>query len=129
MIQLRILSGKMAGETVFARRFPFNVGRSPENDLCLEEDGVWDYHLAIGFDEAEGFLMGTAPDALTSVNGQLQPSARLQNGDVISFGSTKIQFWLAPAKQHGLRSLEIFIWLLLAGVTLAQIVMLLKLRH
>ena len=129
MIQLRILSGKMAGETILARRFPFNVGRAPENDLCLEDDGVWEYHLAIEFDKAEGFVMGTAPDALTAVNDQLQPSARLKNGDVISFGSTKIQFWLAPAKQRGLRSREIFIWLLLAGATVAQIVMLLKLRH
>jgi pSer/pThr/pTyr-binding forkhead associated (FHA) protein len=128
MIQLRILSGKMAGEIMFVRRFPFRIGRAPDNELCLEEDGVWDNHLAIWFEKADGFVLTTAPDAFTAVNDQPQQQARLGNGDVISFGSAKIQFWLAPATLRGLRLREVFVWLLLVGATLAQIVVLLKLR-
>ncbi len=63
------------------------------------------------------------------MNEEPQTSVRLRNGDVISFGSAKIQFWLAPAKLRGLKLREFFFWLLLAGLTLAQLVMLLKLRH
>ena len=128
MIQLRILSGKMAGEIIFVRHFPFRVGRSSQNDLCLDDDGVWDNHMAIGFDRSEGFLLEAAPDAFAAVNEQPQSNARLSNGDVISFGSAKLQFWLAPAKLRGLRLREAFVWLLLIGATLAQVALLLLLR-
>ena len=39
MIQLRILSGQTAGDTQVVRRFPFRIGRAPENDLRLEAAG------------------------------------------------------------------------------------------
>ncbi|MBW8863372.1 MAG: hypothetical protein JF609_00300, partial [Verrucomicrobia bacterium] len=91
-------------------------------------DGVWDSHLAIGFDRSEGFKLETAPDAFAAVNEQPQSNARLSNGDVISFGSAKLQFWLAPAKLRGLRLREAFVWLLLIGATLAQVALLLLLR-
>lgn len=127
MIQLRILSGKMAGEIIFVRHFPFHIGRSPQNDLCLDDDGVWDSHLAIDFERAEGYMLQTAPDAFAAVNEQPQQHARLGNGDVISFGSAKLQFWLAPATLRGLRLREAFVWLLLIGATIVQIVLLLAL--
>ena len=128
MIQLRILSGKLAGEIIFVRQFPFHVGRASQNELCLEDEGVWDNHLAIGFERQDGFMLTTAPDAFTAVNEQPQQNARLRNGDVISFGSAKIQFWLAPAKLRGLCLRESFVWLLLAALTLVQVLLLLKLR-
>ena len=121
MVQLRILSGKMAGDVQVVRHFPFRIGRSAENDLRLDDPGVWDSHLTLGFQKKEGFTLATAPDAFAAVNEQTQASARLRNGDIISFGSAKIQFWLAPAKMRGLRAREIFVWLLLAAVTAAQI--------
>ena len=55
MVQLQILSGKQAGALWVARRFPVHVGRAADNDLQLEEDGVWDEHLQLDFDPAEGF--------------------------------------------------------------------------
>jgi hypothetical protein len=128
MVQLRILSGKLAGEIIFARQFPFRIGRASQNELCLEDEGVWDNHLAIGFEKTDGFVLTTAPDAFTAVNEQPQQNTRLRNGDVISFGSAKIQFWLAPAKLRGLHLRESFVWLLLAGLTLVQILLMLKLR-
>jgi pSer/pThr/pTyr-binding forkhead associated (FHA) protein len=121
MVQLRILSGKMADEVQVVRHFPFRIGRSEENDLRLDDSGVWDSHLTLGFEKKEGFTLATAPDAFAAVNEQTQTSARLRNGDIISFGSAKIQFWLAPARMRGLRAREIFVWLLLASVTAAQI--------
>ncbi|MDR3459103.1 MAG: FHA domain-containing protein [Verrucomicrobiae bacterium] len=128
MIQLRVLSGKLAGEIIFVRQFPFRVGRGADNELCLEDEGVWDNHLAIWFEKQDGFVLTTAPDAFTAVNEQPQQNIRLRNGDVISFGSAKVQFWLAPAKLRGLRLREAMVWALLAGVTLVQVVLMLKLR-
>ena len=128
MIQLRILSGRLAGEIIFVRQFPFRIGRAPDNELCLEDAGIWDNHLAIWFEKQDGFVMTTAPDAFTAVNEQPQQNIRLRNGDVISFGSAKLQFWLAPAKLRGLQLREAFVWMLLAGLTVVQIVLMLKLR-
>jgi len=38
---LRILSGKMADDIQVVRHFPFRIGRSAENNLRLDEAGVW----------------------------------------------------------------------------------------
>jgi pSer/pThr/pTyr-binding forkhead associated (FHA) protein len=124
MVQLRILSGKMAGDTQVVRHFPFRIGRGPDNDLCLDDLGVWDNHLILGFQKREGFILETAPDTHAAVNEQPQSSVRLHNGDVISFGSAKIQFWLAPARLRGLRIRELFVWFLLAAVTVVQVLLL-----
>ena len=120
MIQLNILSGNKAGCRTVVRRFPFCVGRAAGNDLQLDDDGVWDSHFALEFQRNESFMLAAAPDALAAVNNEPVQNARLRNGDVISFGSVKIQFWLAAARQRGLRLRECFAWALLAAVTTAQ---------
>jgi hypothetical protein len=45
----------------------------------------------------------------------------LRNGDIITLGSAKLQFWLAAARQHSLHLREAFVCVLLAAVTGAQI--------
>ena len=127
MIQLRILSGQTAGDTVVVRRFPFRIGRAAENDLRLETPGVWDQHLKLEFQKAEGFLLHTAPETFAAVNEQPLTSARLRNGDIISFGSTKIQFWLAAPRQRGLSLREFSVWFLLAAITVFQFVLIYRL--
>ena len=120
MIQLNVLSGKAAGSQPVVRRFPFRVGRTAENDLRLDDEGVWDQHLTLDCRRDEGFSLATAPNALAAVNHQPVQTARLRNGDLITFGSVKVQFWLAAPRQRGLRLRELFVWMLLAGVTAAQ---------
>ncbi len=121
MVQLLILSGKMAGENHFIRHFPFLIGRSRENHLCLDDAGIWERHLKLVFQKKEGFTLETAAEALATVNGQPQKSTRLRNGDIISIGSAKIQFWLAPARLRGLGLREILVWLLVAAVIASQL--------
>jgi Inner membrane component of T3SS, cytoplasmic domain len=120
MVQLRILSGPMAGGLRVVRRFPFHVGRAADNELSLDAAGIWDYHFVLDLRRDEGFTLRTLDEAFAAVNDQPQTSARLRNGDIISFGSAKIQFWLAPTRQRGLRLRELFVWTLLALVTLGQ---------
>src|SRR4029077_16360073 len=105
------------------RRFPFRVGRAPENHLQLDDDGVWDRHLALEFQRNESFPLAVRPDALATVNNEPVQTAPLRNGDVISFGSVKIQFWLAAARQRGLRFREFFVWTLIILITLGQFVL------
>ena len=70
MIQLNILSGKKAGAQSVARHFPFRIGRAAQNDLQLEDDGVWDQHLVLEFQNHEGFNLTTSANALATVNGE-----------------------------------------------------------
>lgn len=121
MVQLRILSGPQAGGFQAVRRFPFRVGRAADNDLCLDAPGIWDHHFTLELRQNEGFTLQTLGQALAAVNNHPQTSARLRNGDIISFGSAKVQFWLSAPSQRGLRLRELFVWALLAVVTAAQI--------
>jgi pSer/pThr/pTyr-binding forkhead associated (FHA) protein len=124
MIQLNILSGKKAGNQPVARHFPFRIGRAAGNDLQLEDDGIWDQHLELEFQKQEGFKLATAANALATVNSQPVQNAILRNGDTITIGSVKLQFWLAAAKQRELRLREGFVWALLIFVTVSQFALL-----
>ena len=121
MIQLRILAGPKAGELQFVRRFPFHVGRASDNDLPLDAPGVWNYHFMLNLQPDAGFTLQTFDEAFATVNDQPQTAARLRNGDIISFGAAKLQFWLAAPRQRGLRLRELLVWALLATVTAVQI--------
>jgi hypothetical protein len=121
MIQLDILSGKKAGFQSAVRHFPFCIGRAAQNDLQLEDDGVWDRHLVLEFQKQDGFKLATCASALAAVNGETVQEKILRNGDTITIGSAKLQFWLAAARQRGLRLRENFVWALLICVTLGQL--------
>jgi pSer/pThr/pTyr-binding forkhead associated (FHA) protein len=125
MVQLRILSGPKAGGFQAVRRFPFRVGRAADNDLCLEAAGIWDHHFKLDLKRSQGFTLQTLDQALATVNDQPQAQTRLRNGDIISFGSAKVQFWLAAPAQRGLHLRETFVWLLLLLITLGQLLLIL----
>jgi len=121
MVQLKVLSGKKAGAAYVARRFPVRIGRAPAADLRLEEDGVWDQHLRLDLNAADGFHLSTQAGALATVNGALLPSTPLRNGDTIEIGALKIQFWLSDTRQRGLRLREWLTWAAIAVLCLGQI--------
>jgi pSer/pThr/pTyr-binding forkhead associated (FHA) protein len=127
MIELHILAGKKAGSQSVVRRFPFRVGRDSENDLQLNDDGTWGRHLTLEFQRREGFKLAAAPDALVMVNHQPVQNALLRNGDVITLGSVKLRFWLAAARQRGLRLREWSVWVLLIAVVLCQFLLIYRL--
>ena len=120
MIQLNVLSGKKAGSQPVVRRFPFHVGRAADNDLQLDDDGVWDQHLTLEFNRQDGFTLAVASNALAAINGKPVQTATLRSGDVITVGSARLQCWIAAARQRSLRGREAFVWLLLAAVTAGQ---------
>jgi len=123
ILQLSILSGKKAGATWVARRFPVRIGRAPSNDLQFDEEGVWNEHLTLEFDPAEGFLLQAHSHALVSVNGELVGRSFLRNGDVLELGALKLQFWLAETPQRGLRLREGLTWAGIVAVCLGQVVL------
>jgi pSer/pThr/pTyr-binding forkhead associated (FHA) protein len=121
MVQLKVLSGKKAGTTWVARRFPVRIGRSSATELQLEESGVWDQHLQLDFNPEEGIVLSAQPDALATVNGRPVRQIVLRNGDAIDIGSSRMQFWLSETRQAGLRIREGLTWAGIAAVSLGQI--------
>lgn len=116
MIQLNVLSGKMAGRIVRARRFPFRVGRASTADFRLESAGVWDQHFTLDCKLADGFTVTSGPEALTRLNGERVQRAVLHNGDILEIGCEKVQFWLGAPRQRGLAVREWLTWFGLALV-------------
>jgi hypothetical protein len=127
MVQLKILSGKMAGTERVARHFPFRIGRSPTADLQLEEAGVWDQHVELTFDATNGFILCAHSNALATINGQPLREAVLRNGDALEIGALKISFWLAETRQAGLRLREWLTWAAFALITAGQVVLIYRL--
>ncbi len=121
MIELKVLSGKQAGVSATARRFPFLVGRAADAGLRLEDEGVFDRHFSIQFKAREGFLLQSDANAVTAVNNQPTSEVRLRSGDIIQAGSASISFALSPMRQRSLGVREIFVWLMLGGLCLGQI--------
>ena len=121
MVQFKILSGKKAGFLWDARRFPVRIGRSPKSDLQLEEPGVWDEHLKIELQPAEGFTVETLPNAVATLNGQPIQHSLVRNGDTIEIGSVKLQFWLSEAQQRTQSVREVFVWTVIILICLVQI--------
>jgi len=121
MIQIKILSGIKAGSSWDARHFPVRIGRSAKSHLQLEEAGVWDDHLKLSQDRAEGFVLETHANALASINGQPVQRSILRNGDTIEVGSVKLQFWLSEPRQRGQVLRETFVWMLITAVCLGQV--------
>lgn len=124
MIQLNVLSGKTAGTSWVARRFPVRIGRAASSELRLDEEGVWERHVVLDFQPADGFWLKTQPSALARVNGRLVEQTLLRNGDTIEMGAVRIQFWLGRARQAGLALGEALSWGVILALSLVQVAML-----
>ncbi len=111
MVRLQILSGSKAGLAYEASSFPLAIGRAAAGSITLEDSGVWEQHFQISLDLAEGFFLEVIPPALASVNGQPVDRVLLRNGDIISAGSAKLQFWLQETRQLSLRVREVGTWI------------------
>jgi predicted component of type VI protein secretion system len=121
MVQLNILSGKKAGTSWGARRFPVQIGRSADCSLQLDDAGVWDRHLQIDLVRGEGFVVTTHANALLSIGGQPVQRQALRNGDTLVIGAVSLQFWLARTRQSGLGFREVLTWGAIGAISLAQV--------
>ena len=129
MVRLDVLSGKKAGTTWVARRFPVQLGRSARSDFQSEEPGVWEQHAGIVANADEGWVLEAQGEASVSVNGKPARRAVLRNGDAIDLGSLRLRFWLADVRQTGLGFREWLVWTILLTVTAAQVALLFWLRR
>lgn len=119
MFLLTVLTGKLAGQFLLVRRFPFRVGRSAGNEARLEEEGVWKRHCEL-VREGNTCVIRSIETALVTLNGETVTKAALRNGDEIQIGGAKLRFGLAPVALKGLAAREAAVWVFLAVVFLTQ---------
>ncbi len=123
MIQLNILSGKKAGANRRPAVFLSASGARREMNCNWKTTASGTGTLHWNFKKGTGFNLATSANALATVNGEPVLEKILRNGDIITVGSVKLQFWLAAAQQRGLRLRENFVWALLVFVTLGQFIL------
>lgn len=128
MLQFKALSSDSPGASWVASHFPFTIGRAGSSHLRLEQAGVWDRHAIVELDAEEGFVLVGQAGALLRVNGESVERARLHNGDVIECGGARLQCWLAEVQRKDQRVREALLWIGLVLLTIAQVVIILKLR-
>ncbi len=124
MLQLHILSGKLAGQTIVSRQFPFRVGQAAGNELVLNDAGVQSQHFQIELTSDDGFALQTQSRSTVALSGQpCVQHAPLRNGDIIEAGAVKMQFCLSPTHQRSLVPREVSTWTALLLLCLAQAVL------
>jgi len=98
MIRLDILDA--AGGAPRTLRFDqprLSVGSDPENDLCLQGEGVLARHAVIDVSDHQGTLIPETADADLRINGQpINESCLLEPGDEITLGSVRLVYRLVP---------------------------------
>ena len=121
MIQLQVLSGKLAGTIGVARRFPFRLGRSATADLRLEDAGVWDQHALLELKLPEGLGIQVHDNAMTTLNGERIQRSLLRPGDLLEVGAVKLRISLSETRQPSLQGREFLTWLFLILLCLGQV--------
>jgi pSer/pThr/pTyr-binding forkhead associated (FHA) protein len=91
---LRIQNGGFEGMTYELGPEPTVIGRNPNTDITLLDEGISREHALIEFDESKGAF--TIEDLQstngTKVNGKRIRSRSLTDGDEIAIGQTSFKF-------------------------------------
>jgi len=96
---LRFVSGEHQGETVILRRPTIAVGRALDNDVVIDPAEVSRHHAKIEYRNGVYELTDLESTNGTMVNGRRVATARLNDGDMITFGTVVMELlpYAAPA--------------------------------
>lgn len=95
-----IISGPMKGSVRLMNAPQFEVGRSPECAFVIVNDPKCSRKHALITCDGHGCEVLSLNDKnLVSVNGRAVERARLNDGDVVTFGETEVQFNLTTVSQ------------------------------
>ncbi len=96
---LLILNGGFEGMSYELSSEETLIGRNPNTDITLLDEGISREHAVVSFDEESGTY--TVEDLQstngTKVNGKRVRSAALAHGDKLEIGHTLFQFHLPPS--------------------------------
>lgn len=120
MVQFTSLAGPTAGTSWVVRRLPACLGRSPQCQVQIATEGVWDQHARVSLTNRSHIVLTVLGQALAYVNGQPVQQTVLRNGDIVELGAAKLLFSLSPTRPRSLVWREVLTWLGLAAMVVGQ---------
>ena len=121
MVELRVVSGRSAGQRTAILQFPFVIGRSSKAGLSLSDPGVWEQHASITQSDDGSFFIRPERGAVLNFEGAGITERRLRNGDCFDCGAAKVRFWISSATPRSLIRREATVWAVIASVVLLEI--------
>ncbi|HWO13136.1 MAG TPA: GGDEF domain-containing protein [Polyangiaceae bacterium] len=83
----------------------FGIGRHPDNQACVDDDGISRFHARISIDKTKYWVEDLGSSNGTYINGRRITSCELNNGDTLNLGP-RVAFRFSAATEHEERALK-----------------------
>lgn len=83
----------------------FGLGRHPDNQACIDDDGISRFHARISIDKTRYWVEDLGSSNGTYINGRRITSCELNNGDTLNLGP-RVSFRFSAATEHEERVLK-----------------------
>ena len=94
-----------AGQVLKLSGDRFGLGRHPDNQACVDDDGISRFHARISIDKTKYWVEDLGSSNGTYINGRRITSCELNNGDTLNLGP-RVSFRFSAATEHEERVLK-----------------------
>jgi diguanylate cyclase (GGDEF)-like protein len=94
-----------AGQVLKLAGDRFGLGRHPDNQACIDDDGISRFHARISIDKSKYWVEDLGSSNGTYINGRRITSCELSNGDTLNLGP-RVSFRFSAATEHEERVLK-----------------------
>ncbi len=94
-----------AGQVIKLSGDRFGLGRHPDNQACIDDDGISRFHARISIDKTKYWVEDLGSSNGTYINGRRITSCELNNGDTLNLGP-RVSFRFSAATEHEERVLK-----------------------
>jgi two-component system, cell cycle response regulator len=94
-----------AGQVIKLSGDRFGLGRHPDNQACVDDDGISRFHARISIDKSKYWVEDLGSSNGTYINGRRVTSCELNNGDTLNLGP-RVSFRFSAATEHEERVLK-----------------------
>ena len=85
-------AGPRMGQTVYMGTETLNIGRSPDNDIVVDDPTVSRHHARVAFDGNQYFVEDLSSTAGTTINGRKVGRGAVPGGGTVKLGDTEFVF-------------------------------------
>jgi two-component system cell cycle response regulator len=96
---------KNAGQVLKLDGQKFGLGRHPDNQACIDDDGISRFHARISIDGNKFWVEDLGSSNGTYINGRRITSCEMNNGDTLNLGP-RVAFRFSAATEHEERALK-----------------------
>jgi two-component system cell cycle response regulator len=94
-----------AGQVIKLTGDRFGLGRHPDNQACVDDDGISRFHARISIDKTKYWVEDLGSSNGTYINGRRITSCELNNGDTLNLGP-RVSFRFSAATELEERALK-----------------------